>query len=139
LHWELCGIFWYLFFSFGLNQKKQKFKAAYSPLLRSAVPLKGLKLASLKQSPLLNAPLCLFALRYEYEAGPLSFVRSALPSLLLCLARLRHRFSFAFASLGSAREIAFASLGSDWDKNSRLLSKKTGGSLKKRNRSSGKT
>ncbi|WP_321438106.1 hypothetical protein [uncultured Bacteroides sp.] len=108
------GIFWYLFFSFGLNQKKQKFKAAYSPLLRSAVPLKGLKLASLKQSPLLNAPLCLFALRYEYEAGLLSFARSLgfaiaipLPLPLLRSAWGWLGFAIAIPLLG----FAFASLG----------------------------
>jgi len=42
-------------FSFALMQKKQKIKAARILLKSGAAELKGLKLASLKQQPLLNA------------------------------------------------------------------------------------
>jgi len=68
-----------MFCSFALKQKNQKFKAAFFLLKSGSIPLKGLKLASLRQSPLLNAPFLLISLRKKNEAGP-SF-RSASPSL----------------------------------------------------------
>ena len=40
---------------------KEKIKAAFFLLLTPFVPLKGLELASLRQSPLFNAPLRAFA------------------------------------------------------------------------------
>jgi hypothetical protein len=43
-------------FSFALMQKKQKIKAARILLKSVDAELKGLKLAALKQQPLLNAP-----------------------------------------------------------------------------------
>ena len=43
-------------FSFALMQKKQKIKAARILLKSGSVELKGVKLAALKQHPLLNAP-----------------------------------------------------------------------------------
>jgi hypothetical protein len=43
-------------FSFALMQKKQKIKAARILLKSVSVELKGVKLAALKQHPLLNAP-----------------------------------------------------------------------------------
>jgi hypothetical protein len=43
-------------FSFALMQKKQKIKAARILLKSGSVELKGLKLATLKQQPLLYAP-----------------------------------------------------------------------------------
>jgi len=45
-----------IFFSFPLTEKKQKVKAARILLKFGSVELKGLKLAALKQQPLLNAP-----------------------------------------------------------------------------------
>ena len=65
----------YFLFSFGLNQKKQKFKAADILLKSVCIPLKGLKLASLRQSPLLDASFRLISSRKISEAGPLSLAR----------------------------------------------------------------
>jgi hypothetical protein len=53
-----------------LIKKKQKIKAARILLKLFSIPLKGLKLASLRQSPLLNAPLRIISLRKIHEAGP---------------------------------------------------------------------
>ena len=54
----LFVVFWILqlSFSFALMQKKQKIKAARILLKSGSVELKGVKLATLKQHPLLNAP-----------------------------------------------------------------------------------
>ena len=52
-----------LFFCLDAKEKipKEKIKAAFFLLLTSFVSLKGLELASLRQSPLFNAPLRAFA------------------------------------------------------------------------------
>ena len=65
--WDSMGCLF--FFSFGLTQKKQKFKAARILLKSVCIPLKGLKLASLRQSPLLNAPFRLISSRKIHEAS----------------------------------------------------------------------
>ena len=57
------------FCSFALTQKNQKVKAARILLKSVCIPLKGLKLASLKQSPLLNAPFRLISSRKIHEAN----------------------------------------------------------------------
>ena len=62
------------FFSFPLTEKKQKVKAARILLKSVCIPLKGLKLASLKQSPLLNAPFRLISSRKIREAGLFGFL-----------------------------------------------------------------
>ena len=49
-----CNVFLQLSFSFALMQKKQKIKAARILLKSVSVELKGVKLAALKQHPLLN-------------------------------------------------------------------------------------
>jgi len=85
------------FFSFGLNQKKQKFKAARILLKSACIPLKGLKLASLKQSPLLNAPFRLISSRKIHEASLwVSLLWWCFGAFKLCFARF-------FASLGCFR------------------------------------
>jgi hypothetical protein len=56
--------------SFALTQKNQKVKAARILLKLCCIPLKVLKLASLKQSPLLNAPFHIISSRKIHEAGP---------------------------------------------------------------------
>ena len=51
-----------LFFCLDAKEKipKEKIKAAFPPLLHYGEKLKGLELASLRQSPLFNAPLRAF-------------------------------------------------------------------------------
>ncbi|WP_321438101.1 hypothetical protein [uncultured Bacteroides sp.] len=83
-----------------MNQKKQKFKAADILLKSVCIPLKGLKLASLRQSPLLNAPFRLISLRKISEAGPLSL------GFAIAIGE-----RVAFASLGFWEIQSFASLG----------------------------
>ena len=60
-----------LFFCLDTKEKipKEKIKAAFSLLLTSSVSLKGLELASLRQSPLSDAPLRAFAWRRKNEAA----------------------------------------------------------------------
>ena len=60
-----------LFFRLDAKEKipKERIKAAFFLLLTSFVPLKGLELASLKQSPLFDASLRAFAWRRKNEAG----------------------------------------------------------------------
>ena len=52
-----------LFFRLDTKEKipKERIKAVFFLLLSSSVSLKGLELASLRQSPLFNAPLRAFA------------------------------------------------------------------------------
>ena len=60
-----------LFFRLDTKEKipKERIKAVFFLLLSSFVPLKGLELASLRQSPLLDAPLRAFAWRRKNKAG----------------------------------------------------------------------
>ena len=60
-----------LFFRLDTKEKipKERIKAVFFLLLSSFVPLKGLELASLRQSPLFDAPLRAFAWRRKNEAG----------------------------------------------------------------------
>ena len=60
-----------LFFRLDTKEKipKERIKAVFFLLLSSFVPLKGLELASLRQSPLFDAPLRAFAWRRKNKAG----------------------------------------------------------------------
>ena len=60
-----------LFFRLDTKEKipKERIKAVFFLLLSSFVPLKGLELASLRQSPLFDAPLRAFAWRSKNKAG----------------------------------------------------------------------
>ena len=59
-----------LFFRLDTKEKipKERIKAVFFLLLSSFVPLKGLELASLRQSPLFDAPLRAFAWRRKNKA-----------------------------------------------------------------------
>ena len=60
-----------LFFRLDTKEKipKERIKAVFFLLLSSFVSLKGLELASLRQSPLFDAPLRAFAWRRKNKAG----------------------------------------------------------------------
>jgi hypothetical protein len=77
--------------SFVLTQKNQKVKAAFFLLKSASISLKGLKLASLKQSPLLNAPFLRISSRKKNEAG--------LQLVSACFCGVLGRISRCFARL----------------------------------------
>ena len=95
-----------LFFRLDTKEKipKERIKAVFFLLLSSFVPLKGLELASLRQSPLFDAPLRAFAWRRKNKAGRKSPDTTVVEGVF-CDGRIA--FSAKGAAFGAEEEITF--------------------------------